>query len=145
MSEEKLALIRQGHEAFNRGDPEPVIARSTPDVEWVTTGTFPGIRGVYRGPDAIRSWTETLRKEWSEFEVSIEEVLHDEEDMLVLAELLRGCGRESGAIVEMRIYSVYRFEDGKVRRREAFTEREAALEAARRQVSESQRASADRR
>jgi hypothetical protein len=30
----------------------------------------------------------------------------------------------------MRIFSVYRFEEGKVRRREAFTERNVALEAA---------------
>ena len=48
----------------------------------------------------------------------------------VVAELLRGRGRENGAEVEMRIFSTYWFENGKLRRRAAFTERTAALEAA---------------
>jgi ketosteroid isomerase-like protein len=130
MAGENLDRVRQGHAGFNRGDPEVVINLCTPDVEWVTTGSFPGMREVYRGPDAIRKWTETLRNAWTEFEVWVEEVIRDEDDRLVVAEVLRGCGRESGAWVEMRIYTVYWFEDGKVRRREACTEREIALEAA---------------
>jgi ketosteroid isomerase-like protein len=132
---EKLEIIKRGHEAFNRGDASVPIALSTPDVEWRTTGSFPGIRGVYRGPEALRKWTETLRMEWTEFEVAIEEVLLDEGDVLVLAERLRGCGRESGAWVEMRIYTAYWFEGGKLRRREAFTEPDTALVAARRRRS----------
>ena len=40
----------------------------------------------------------------------------------------RGRGRGSGVEVEMRVFSVYSFREGKVRRRQAFTEREAALE-----------------
>jgi ketosteroid isomerase-like protein len=50
--------------------------------------------------------------------------------VVVVTELLRGRGRESGAEVEMRVFSAYWFENGKIRRREAFTEREAALRAA---------------
>jgi ketosteroid isomerase-like protein len=135
MSSEKLELITRGHESFNRGDPEIVIALSTPDVEWVTTGRFPGMRGAYRGPEAIRKWTDTLRGEWSEFEVVLEEVVLDEGDALVVVEGLRGCGRESGAWVEMRIYTLYWFEEGKVRRREAFMDKAAAVDAARRRIA----------
>lgn len=130
MGDQKLENLKRGHQGFNQGDPEVVIELSTPNVEWATTGKFPGMREVYRGPDAIRSWTETLRNAWTEFEVSLEEIIRDDEDLLVVVEQLRGCGRESGAWVEMRIYTVYWFEDGKVRRREACNDREAALEAA---------------
>jgi ketosteroid isomerase-like protein len=78
----------------------------------------------------MAEWMDVIRSEWVEFEVTLDEVLYDGEDVLVVAELLRGRGRESGAEVEMRIFSTYWFEDGKLRRRAAFTERTAALEAA---------------
>ena len=47
MSEENLASLRRGYEAFNRGDPSVLVgvARdiATPDIEWGATGTFPGV------------------------------------------------------------------------------------------------------
>jgi hypothetical protein len=50
--------------------------------------------------------------------------------VVVVAERLRGRGRGSGVEVEMQIFSTYWFEEGKIRRRAAFTERTDALEAA---------------
>jgi len=130
MSEETLATLRRGYEAFNRGDTSVIreFARevATPDVEWGATGAFP----TYRGPEAMPEWMEVTLSAWEEFEVSLDEVLHDGDDILVVAELLRGRGRGSGVEVEMRIFSAYWFEEGKLRRRAAFTERKEALEAA---------------
>jgi ketosteroid isomerase-like protein len=131
MSEETIANLRRGYEAFNRGDASVVIALSTPDVEWGATGAFPGVEGLYRGPEAIQEWMDIIRSAWEEFEVTLDEVLYDEGDILAITELLRGRGLSSGAEVEMRVFAVYRFEENKVRKREAFTEREAALQAAR--------------
>src|ERR687897_2759736 len=130
MSQETIANLKRGYEAFNRGDASVAVALSTPDVEWGATGAFPGVEGVYRGPEAIREWMDVIRSAWADFEVRLDEVLHDEGDVLVVTELLRGRGRSSGVEVEMRVFSVYRFEEGKIRRREAFTERNSALEAA---------------
>jgi ketosteroid isomerase-like protein len=129
MSDQTIANLKRGYEAFNRGDASVAIALSTPDVEWGATGAFPGVEGMYRGPEAIQEWMDVIRSAWGEFEVALDEVLHDEGDLLVVTELLQGRGRSSGAEVEMRIFSVYRFEEGRIRRREAFTERNAALEA----------------
>jgi ketosteroid isomerase-like protein len=61
-------------------------------------------------------WTEVIRSTRDEFEVSLDEVLHDGDDVLVVADLLGGQGRGSGVEVEMRIFSVYWFEDGQIRR-----------------------------
>ncbi len=134
MSEETLATLRRGYEAFNRGDTSVIreFARevATPDVEWGATGAFPGVEDTYRGPEAMPEWMDIIRSAWEEFEVSLDEVLHDGDDILVVAELLRGRGRGSGVEVEMRIFSAYWFEEGKLRRRAAFTERKEALEAA---------------
>jgi ketosteroid isomerase-like protein len=85
---------------------------------------------MYRGPEAIQAWMDAIRSAWEQFEVTLDEVLHDEGDLLVVTELLRGRGRGSGAEVEMRVFSAYWFEAGKVRRRMAFTEPNEALEAA---------------
>jgi ketosteroid isomerase-like protein len=131
MPRENLELIRRGHEAFSRGDLSWVRGSVAEDVEWLPTGTFPGLEGVYRGVDAIDKWMATIRAEWEEFEVSLEEVLREEAEVIVIVERLWGRGRESGAEAEMRVFSVYRFDaEGKVTRRQAFTSREAALEAA---------------
>jgi ketosteroid isomerase-like protein len=130
MSQETLAGLRRGYEGFNRGDPTAAIELATPDVEWGTTGSFPGLSGVYRGPEAIREWTEAVRSAWEEFNVSLDELIYDGDDVLVVAERLRGRGRGSGAEVEMVVYAVYSFIEGRVRKRQAFTERAAALAAA---------------
>jgi ketosteroid isomerase-like protein len=134
MSEETLAMLRRGYEAFNRGDTSAIAALAreigTPDMEWGATGAFPGVEGMYRGPEAMEEWMQIIRSEWKEFEVTLDEVLYDGDDVVVVTELLRGRGRESGAEVEMRVFSAYWFEQGKIRKRAAFTEPKAALEAA---------------
>ena len=134
MSEENLATLRRGYEVFTRGDPLVLaeVARelATPDIEWGATGTFPGVEGRYQGPEAMQDWMETIRSAWEEFEVTLDEVLHEGGDVVVVTERLRGRGRGSGAEVEMRIFSTYWFEGGKIRRRDAFIERQEALEAA---------------
>jgi ketosteroid isomerase-like protein len=113
--------LRIGHEGFNRGDLTDVREIVTEDIEWRTTGTFPGIEGVYRGPDALDDWMESVRAEWREFDVSLAELLGETDDAIAVTELLRGRGRESGAEVEMLVFAVYRFNaDGKLELREAF-------------------------
>jgi ketosteroid isomerase-like protein len=134
MSEENLATLKGGYEAFNRGDTSVLMELAseiaTPNVEWGATGAFPGVEGVYRGPEAMQRWMEVIRSEWKDFEVTLDEVLYDSGDVLAVTERLRGRGRESGAEVEMRVFASYWFQQGKLRRRAAFTERKAALEAA---------------
>lgn len=125
-----MDTIQIGYDGFNRGDLTQAREIVTKDVEWKTTGTFPGIEGVYRGPDALDDWMESLRAEWQEFEVSLAEVLAEREDAIVVAERLWGRGRESGVEVEMHTYAVYRFNaEGKLTRREAFTSAGEALAA----------------
>jgi ketosteroid isomerase-like protein len=122
--------IQIGYEGFNRADLTAAREILTEDVEWRTTGSFPGLEGVYRGPDALDEWMEVLRAEWREFEVSLADVLAEREDAVVVAERLRGRGRESGIEVEMHTYAVYRFNaDGKLTLREAFSTADEALAA----------------
>ena len=129
MSQELIEKFIVGHEGFNRGDLSEARANAADDVEWGTTGTWPGIEPVYRGPEALDEWMEVLHAEWERFEVSLDEVVRDDGDAVVVAERLSGRGRESGVEVEMRVFSVYRLEAGKITRRLSFRTREAALAA----------------
>ncbi len=122
--------IQIGYEGFNRGDLTEAREILDEHVEWTTTGAFPGIEGVYRGPDALDDWMEALRAEWREFHVSLAEVLAETDDAVMVAERLWGRGRESGAEVQMQTYAIYRFNaEGKLTLREAFSTAEEALAA----------------
>jgi ketosteroid isomerase-like protein len=128
VSERHLQTIRTGHQAFNRGEASWADELVAKDAEWRPTGEFPGMEGVYRGPEAMRHWMDTIRAEWEEFEVSLAEVLREGGDAVLVVERLWGRGRESGAEAEMRIFSVYRFNaDGKIAQRLAYTTQDEAL------------------
>jgi hypothetical protein len=62
----------------------------TEDVGRRTTGTFPGLERVYRGPNALDDWMEAFRAEWREFNVSLAEVLAENDDAIVVVERLWG-------------------------------------------------------
>ena len=51
MSEENVNLLRQGYEAFNRGDIDSVMGIMDPDIEWQEPDTegWPQ-RGTHHGP-----------------------------------------------------------------------------------------------
>ena len=129
MSDELIEKILIGHEGFNRGDLSEANRNLSKDVEWGTTGTWPGLDETYHGPDALNDWMEVLHSEWETFRVSLDEVVEDAGDVVVLVERLSGRGRESGIEVEMQVFTVYWSEEGEIVRRRSFRTREEALAA----------------
>jgi ketosteroid isomerase-like protein len=126
---ERVEAVRRGHRAFTDGDLTPAKSSVTDDVEWGTTGSWPGLEGTYRGPEALDEWMETIRAEWETFQASMVELLASSEDSIVVQERLSGRGRESGIEVEMDVFTVYRFEGPKIAKRLSFRTPEEALEA----------------
>jgi ketosteroid isomerase-like protein len=129
MSQELLEKIQIGHEGFSRGDLTEAKRDMSEDVEWGTTGAWPGLEGTYRGRDSLDEWMQILHSEWDRFGVSLDEVILDDGDVMVLAERLTGRGRESGIEVEMQVFSIYWGEEGKIVKRQSFNSREEALAA----------------
>jgi hypothetical protein len=85
---------------------------------------------VYRGREGVVEWMRTVRAEWEEFEVSLQDVLARTEYAVVVVERVWGRGRESGAEGEMGMFSVYRFTpEGRIAVRTVFMTREEALAA----------------
>ena len=100
---EMLETLRRGYEAFSRGDMSAVAELATRDVEWGTTGAFAGIDGLYRGPEVIQQWADAIHSDWGDVEVSLEEVLHDGDDVVVVAERLRGARGQAGVEADVRL------------------------------------------
>jgi ketosteroid isomerase-like protein len=129
MSEDpRLALLRAGFEAFNRGDADGVLAILADDVEsyispeLMNAGTYLGHEGFIR---MLGAWNEA----WKSVEVAIvtTEDLDPEHVLVEVAQNAIGAG--SGVPVEMTVFWLFQFRGGLVRRLHMHADRERAVAA----------------
>ncbi len=127
--EQRLAQLREGVEAFNRGDAGPALALFSDDVECrvasdlMNTGTYIGHEGYL---DMIRNWGEA----WDSIEAEI--VGAEELPGYLMVEIhQRAVGAGSGVPVEMKIFWLFGFADGEVNRFHMYGTREGAIAATR--------------
>jgi len=128
VGQEDLDRLRRGWEAAPE-DPEPFFAMFHENVEWdMTNGPFPEPEKVY-GPEAVRQFFETWTDAFDDWGYEPEEIIEADPHAVVHMRQW-GRGKESGVPVEGHVFQVWTFEDGKVVRFRAFTNRAEALEAA---------------
>lgn len=127
--ENLVELIKEGYDAWNRGDRSWVLEHMTPDVEWITPpddpdhGTFMGHEGVGRFWDEWRDAVGLLRFEPVEF-------IGESSDLVVVARR-SGRGNTSGAQIEDTVFQVFSFgPDDRCFRVREFYDRDQALTAA---------------
>jgi ketosteroid isomerase-like protein len=127
MSQENVEIVRQGYEAFGRGDFEGWVAGLDPDVELDERYIAPDA-AVYRGHDGVRRW-------WQQGADAIEspsfEVLQwfARGDAVVTEVIVRVRGVGSGAETTARLAHAIRFRGQKVSYIASFPTIEEALEA----------------
>jgi ketosteroid isomerase-like protein len=130
MSEENIALTRQGFEAWSRGDRDWVVTHTHPESEWIPAGIFPGSKPVYRGKEGIEEFWDFFLEAWETLELDTDRILEvDEESCLALC-TMRGRGRSSGVDVKVRYAYLVTFSNGLVIRARGFSDWDEALEAA---------------
>ncbi len=128
MSQENVTVIREAHEAFERGDREGAFKLADPDVTAHRVAplpdpeTFHGIEGLHR---LVDGWTS----DFDTFEMSGEEFI-DRGDRVIVRVRQTATGHGSGAPVEGEFWFVYTVVDGKWSRLEMFNGRDQAIEAA---------------
>jgi ketosteroid isomerase-like protein len=129
MSEENVEIVRRGYEAYNRGDPEGMTADLAPNFEYETTGSIPGVRARYEGPEG---WIEGVGWLASEFEnprVEIRELIDAGDQVLALI-TIQGRGKQSGVETSWDLWQLWTMRDGKVVHGRGFMRRDEALDAA---------------
>ena len=123
-------LVQRAYDAWNRDDFEAARAMVHPDVEWRSSGVFPGLEPVYRGEAGVRDWWQQLREPFERFTVEIERLIEREGRALVVAQVrFRAVGKESGAPVDLQFANVWEFRDGLIVRYRAYASVDEALAA----------------
>jgi ketosteroid isomerase-like protein len=110
VTSERIRIVSEGYDGWNRRDFDAMVCRLAPDVVWRTAGVFPGLKPVYHGHDGVRRFWEAMQEAWEL--IKIEPQRFVEHDDKVLAEFFfHAKGRESGAEVRMDWIHVFTFGD----------------------------------
>jgi ketosteroid isomerase-like protein len=142
MSEETLELARAGYAAWSRGDLEAMLETIDEDVEYRTSGVFPGLEPVYHGHEGMRRFWDDFRSPWDSLRIVIDD-LRESGDQIVALYRFEAVGRD-GLTVHRDAANVITLRDGLAIRIDAYGSWEAALEAAATQRVRSTRAEGER-
>ncbi|MGH2992964.1 MAG: nuclear transport factor 2 family protein [Solirubrobacterales bacterium] len=110
MTSERIRIVSEGYEGWNRRDFDAMVSLLAPDVEWRTAGVFPGLKPVYHGHDGVGRFWQSMQEAWEIIEINPHRFV--EHDDKVLAEFhFHAKGRGSGAEVKMEWIHVFTFGD----------------------------------
>jgi ketosteroid isomerase-like protein len=130
MSKENVEIVRRAYEALRQGEYTAFFAALDPEIELVLPEGGMNA-GTHRGAREVRQFLEGYFESFEDFHLVAEEFF-ERGDQVVAFLRQSGRGRASGIELETRFAHVLTLREGKVRRVEAFPDREkqAALEAA---------------
>src|SRR3954462_5247978 len=80
----KTELAQRGYAAWNADDLEALLSICHDEVEYHTSGVFPGLEPVYPGKEGVRRWWETFHEPWSEIKVIPERIAEWRDGVAVL-------------------------------------------------------------
>jgi uncharacterized protein len=107
MTEENVEIVAECFRAWDRGDPDDVVANYASDVEVDASRVADG---VYRGREAVRSYYRTVFESLGF--VNDELKLLPAGDKVVAITRLHGVGAASGAEVQTPFAYVFTLRDG---------------------------------
>jgi ketosteroid isomerase-like protein len=70
-----IEIVREAIARWNEGDLEGFVARLDPEVEWRTSGLYPGVEPVYRGHDGFRRFWRDFHEAWETLSMEIIEAV----------------------------------------------------------------------
>ena len=130
MSEENVNIMRQGYEAFNRGDIDTVMGLLDESIEWQEPDVegLP-IRGTHHGPEAVANNVfQPLGETWDDFQVVAEEFLDAGERVVVLGRF-QGTAKATGRTVDAPFAHVWTLRNGKLVHHRNYTDTATLLQA----------------
>jgi ketosteroid isomerase-like protein len=75
MSQENVENLRQGFDAFNRGDGAAWLGRCDPGLEWVPPADWPESAAI-RGREAVWEFLARINEAWDEGAYELIEVIN---------------------------------------------------------------------
>ena len=124
-----MELVRAAYRVWDDGDLDARLAMCDPEVELLTSGSFPDLAPVYRGHAGMRTFWDSLRAPWESFRLRPERIVVGE-GCAVVAVRFRVRGMGSGVTTDLEQGHALRFNDRRVTRVSTHRSFEEALEAA---------------
>lgn len=122
-----MQTVRQGYEAFNRGDFAGLLEHLEDDVVWHDAPQVPGAR-MHVGHEEVLSYLASFPRVWDEPRFEADEI-HAAGDAVVSLSRFKGRGRQSGVEVATPLAHMFRFREGRVYRVVTYLDRAQALRA----------------
>jgi ketosteroid isomerase-like protein len=129
MSEENVEIVRQGWDAWLRGDLPALFASLDPEIVWDTSNFHDWPESAYHGIEGVERFLSEWLAVWDGLEMDVEEIRSASNERVVSLVLQRGTGRSSGLTMEMKMAQVATLRNGKVIRIDNYEDRAEALEA----------------
>ncbi len=126
--EEHERLLREGMDAFNRGDLEALVRIFDEELEskvapgLANPGTWHGHAGFV---EMVATWSEAFESQHN----TIVSIHHPDEDHVIAEVRQAGVGAGSGAPVEMTVYYLYEIRHGRAVRLQLHPDYDSALAA----------------
>lgn len=121
--------VKQGYEAFGRGDLDGAVESFAEDVRWENpeASQIPN-PGVTEGRDAVKQFFAEVPNHWESFSITPDEFI-DGGDTVVVLSHGEAKGKETGKEAKLPWVHIFRFRDGQVSEVQALTDTALAAEA----------------
>jgi uncharacterized protein len=128
MTRSNVEIVRDAMDAMKRGDARAMDGLAHADYEFQTTAALPNA-GVYRGLEAVMSFSREFDDTWEKFAIE-EQQVRDHDDTVVILGRVKAKGKASGVALETPVAYVHTLRDGKLARTRVFFDHADAIEAA---------------
>jgi ketosteroid isomerase-like protein len=125
---ENAEVVRRQFEALERGGLDAMVEFWHPEIDWRAVEGAADDAGVLHGRDRMRRYYEDWTETFETITTTVEEVLLDEGERLVVKLRVSGRGRASGAPADASYFVVYTIRDGLIVRGREYATAEEALE-----------------
>jgi ketosteroid isomerase-like protein len=131
MSERNVDSVRRAYAEWARGNMRGGVELFDPDVVFESFMPDAKERIVANGPAEVEAFMRDFLDQWRDYSLVGEEFEAVGEDKVLVRSRQAAAGRQSGVEVELTLYSVWTFRDGRVVHLVFDRDREKALEAPR--------------
>jgi uncharacterized protein len=130
MPGDNVAIVREGWDAWLRGDLDALASLWDPDIVWDTRHFHDWPESSYQGPEGVRRFLTEWLEVWGEYEIEVNEVRAAPDGRVVSLFTHHGKGRQSGVPMDLQMANITTLREGKVIRFDNYSDQHEALAAA---------------
>ena len=125
MTSARAAALKAVYESGLADFEQHAAAILHPEVEWQTN--WPGLGPAVYGVEGVRRWAEEFLGHWEWVRFDVREVIEVDDETVFVWSHAHARGKGSGVDIEMDIYDVLTFRDGRIALRRTWPDRAPAV------------------